>query len=297
MKSFKSHFKFNKQEQRGVFFLLLLVIVLQAAYFIIKVVPFGRNVTKVTGGPDIQARVDSLKELRLGEDSIKINPFNPNFITDHKGYALGMSPIEIDRLLRFRAGNKYVNSTVEFQRVTLISDSLLQVISPYFRFPEWVRESDKPFSVGGNPILGSNGKQSSEGKGMILDINKATAEDLKSINGIGDKLSERIIKFRDRLGGFLVEEQLNDVYGLEKEVVQRTLEKFKVLSAPNVKKMNINTATADEMGGLIYIGPLMAQKIVDHRESVGAINSYDELKEIQGFPSEKIDRIKLYLQL
>lgn len=55
--------------------------------------------------------------------------------------------------------------------------------------------------------------QSNRIKKVILDINAATAEDFKTINGIGEKLSARIVKFRDRLGGFLTSEQLYDVYG------------------------------------------------------------------------------------
>ena len=36
-----------------------------------------------------------------------IYPFNPNFISDYKGYKLGMSIQEIDRLHQYRAQNKY----------------------------------------------------------------------------------------------------------------------------------------------------------------------------------------------
>jgi hypothetical protein len=61
----------------------------------------------------------------------KIYPFNPNFITDFKGYKLGMSVTEIDRLLAFRKTNRYVNSAAEFQQVTQVSDSLLAQIAPF----------------------------------------------------------------------------------------------------------------------------------------------------------------------
>jgi hypothetical protein len=46
-----------------------------------------------------------------------------------------MSVQEID-LMEYRKGNKYVNSPKEFQAVTQVSDSLLNV-SPYFKFPDW----------------------------------------------------------------------------------------------------------------------------------------------------------------
>jgi hypothetical protein len=49
-----------------------------------------------------------------------------------------MSVQEIDRLLEYRKGNKYVKPK-EFQAVTQVSDSLLNVIAPYFKFPDWVK--------------------------------------------------------------------------------------------------------------------------------------------------------------
>ena len=62
-------------------------------------------------------------------------PFNPNYISDYKGYQLGMNVDEIDRLLAHREQSLYVNSAKEFQTITKISDSLLQKISSFFNFP------------------------------------------------------------------------------------------------------------------------------------------------------------------
>ena len=90
----------------------------------------------------MQTEIDSLKAISK-EDVYKITPFNPNFITDFKGYKLGMKVSEIDRLLAFRKTNKYVNSAQEFQKVTQVSDSLLAVIAPYFKFPDWVTNKKK----------------------------------------------------------------------------------------------------------------------------------------------------------
>jgi hypothetical protein len=75
----------------------------------------------------LQAGVDSMKNN--DKDKVKkIYLFNPNFITDYKGYKLGMSVAEIDRLLEFRKGDKYVNSAAEFQKITKVSDSLLKTM-------------------------------------------------------------------------------------------------------------------------------------------------------------------------
>ncbi len=295
MKNFKSHFIFNKQERSGIFFLLLIVLVLLVSHFFVKIFPYESESTIALNGL-VAEEIENLKTLSAQKEASTFYPFNPNFISDAKGYALGMSPKELDRLYQFRSADKFVNSAKEFQEVTGISDSLLNYISPNFKFPEWTQKSDKQFSKNKNLVVRSRNKPHAHTE-IRKDLNTATAEDLKKIYGIGEKLSNRIIKFRDRLGGFLVNEQLYDVYGLESEVVIRTLEKFTVLKQPEVQQININTASAEQISQLIYISYELAEDIVFYREDNNGITTFDELRNIDSFPSEKMERIALYLLL
>ncbi|MEC7772373.1 MAG: helix-hairpin-helix domain-containing protein [Bacteroidota bacterium] len=282
---FKSHFRFNKQERSGIFFLLLIVIVLQGGYYYVKANPSTREAGFATNIPE-QHKIDSLK-AHQPLATPKIYPFNPNYITDYKGYALGLSTSELDRLFAFREQGKFVNSAKEFQTITQISDSLLHQISPYFKFPDWVRKNQTVKKTLSKP----------EKTTAIQDLNSATAEDLKSVYGIGETLSERIVKFRDRLGGFLVNGQLYDVYGLKPEVVERALLKFQVIELPLVTKININKATVRELSQLIYIDKSLASNIIDYRDKNGLFASLQELSQVDQFPTEKLDRIALYLSL
>ncbi len=295
MNKFKSHFSFSNQERSGIFFLLLIIIALQVVFYVVKYTSNNFE-GKLSINKETQDKIDSLKQKSQQKDTIRIYPFNPNFITDYKGYTLGMSLEEIDRLHNFRAQNKFVNNSDEFQKITHVSDSLLQVISPYFKFPEWANAK----SVNQRKIPSSAYQREldkHQDNFKIKDLNKATAEDLKAISGIGDKLSLRIIKFRNRLGGFIVDDQLYDVYGLEPEVVKRTLERFKVLSQPQIEKINLNSASAEEISKMIYLSYEVAVRIVEYREFNGTISSFDELTKIEDFPIDKIHRIKLYLTL
>ena len=290
--NFKSHFKFNKQERSGIFFLLFFLVIVQVGYFFYNTIEAKESNLLLKDGVT-QKKIDSLKKVAVKQDSIKIFPFNPNYITDYKGYALGMSIDEIDRLHSFRANDKFVNSKEEFQKVTLVSDSLLNLISPYFKFPVWINGSDSK-NLDDKPVQ----KQYSVTKAVeIKDLNEATAEELQRINGIGEKLSARIIKFRDRLDGFMADDQLYEVYYLEPEVAERVLKQFKVIKKPEIVKINVNTATAEELSKLIYIQKDIAERIVNYRNLNGSINSFNELINIEGFPSERIERISLYLSL
>lgn len=291
MKIKKSHFWYNQSQRNGILFLAVIIIALQLILFFID---FPSNEMTNLNTPEIlqfQKEVDSLEQVELEKRKPKIYPFNPSFLTDFKGYQLGMSIQEIDRLLEHRAAGKYINSTQEFQQVTGVSDSLLSVISPYFKFPDWVvkKNQNKQHVI-------SNERERSNKLFPIKDINSATAEELKTINGIGNKLAERIVKYRDRLGGFLVEEQLYEVYYLDKEIADRVLERFQVLKRPQINKINVNEASFKEVLSIIYIDYELTKKIFDYRDEVAEIQSLEELKQIEGFPLKKFDRIALYLQ-
>ncbi|MBT8297005.1 MAG: helix-hairpin-helix domain-containing protein [Maribacter sp.] len=296
MNKFKSHFSFSKQERSGIFFLLLIIVVLQVLFFILKYT--SQTVEgNVSVDKDTQVKIDELKAKSNQKDSLAMFPFNPNFISDFKGYTLGMSVEEIDRLHAFRAKNEFVNNADEFQKITQVSDSLLLLISPYFKFPEWTKTNSKRRS---KSAITSSQEEKLDAFGeayQIKDLNSATAEDLKVIRGIGDILSQRIVKFRNRLGGFIVDDQLFDVYGLEPEVVERTFERFKVLSQPQINKININKASAEEISKLIYLSYDVAADIVAYRKINGSITSFGELTKIEDFPKDKIHRIELYLSL
>ena len=199
MKKLKSHFWYTKNQRNGILFLLGIISIIQLLFHFLN---FGKEDLVDINKPKIisfQNTIDSLRLIEIENKKPKFFPFNPNFITDFKGYQLGMKSDEINRLLAFRKKKKFVNSTEEFQRITKISDSLLQKISPYFKFPDWVnnKKSSTKKRNFNNKIKKTTLEISS------LDINLATQNDFQSIEGVDDVLSARIIKYRSKLKGAL----------------------------------------------------------------------------------------------
>ena len=283
MRNLRSHFVFNKQERSGIFFLFLFLVAIQSTLYYRSF----KSETSIKSAYlfTLESRLDSLKRLENGQKKSIFYRFNPNFISDFRAYSLEMDVEETDRLFSFRAGGKYLNSARDFQSVTGVSDSLLKEISPYFRFPERKGRKKALISTKKKEVI------------RIKDLNQVKAEELQTIKGVGLKLSERIIKYRKYLGGFSVDEQLHEVYGLRKEVIERTLLKFRVLSLPEIKKQNINTISLRDLMTLPYINYEDAKKIISFRSKFGRINSINELTKIQDFSAEKITRIGLYLKI
>ncbi len=287
---FKSYFQFSATQRSGIFLLLVLIFLFQLFHFFVDFSIHEEESAEKQQWLALQSEIDSLKQQNAKVVS-KIYPFNPNFITDFKGYKLGMSVAEIDRLLDFRKTNRYVNSAAEFQKVTKVSDSLLQTMAPYFKFPDWVTQkrqkhfvdySKKPFD-----------KKESV---VVKDINEATQEDLIKIYGIGPALSERILKEKDKLGGFVSMEQMQDIWGLSPEVIENLNKYFKVSALPKIKKLKINDASVKELTQFPFFKYALAKEIVTFRSMNGKIENSADLIKINDFPVEKIKIIALYLE-
>ena len=286
MKFLKSHFALSRSQQNGIFILVLLIIILQV-FLLLDFFPESKSESiDQSEIESFQKKLDSVNRIEVGKRDT-IYPFNPNYLTDFKGYQLGMKVSEIDQLLEYRAKGKWVNSIQEFQKITGISDTLLNKIGPSLRFPEWTQKAKSSTIV----------KPNKSSEIIFSDINSATAEDFKRINGIGDVLSQRIVKYRLSLGGFLSTSQLQDVYGLSPEVIERIKERFQIQSRPDIKIKNINSITVTELAEIPYFSYQIAKEIISYRNLHEHIGSFEELIKIDGFPADKIDRIKLYLAL
>ena len=237
-----------------------------------------------------QTKMDSLKEFKT-DYKHKIYPYNPNFITDHKGNKLGMSVAELDRLFAFRKENKYVNSAKEFQQVTKVSDSLLKEMAVYFKFPDWVNQK-RDYSSKFTPFP----KKEKEVI-VVKDINLATAEDLIKIRGIGEAISARILKERDKFGAFASMEQMQFIWGLSPDVIEYLNQYFKVVDISQIKKININEATLKQLSAFPFFNYTLSREILIYRSMNVKIKDAEDLTKIKGFPVEKVGVIALYLEL
>src|SRR5690606_23960793 len=173
---------------------------------------------------------------------------------------------------------------------TGVSDSLLHIISPYFKFPDWVTNqkttTDKSFEFKNKVIE----------KITVIDLNLATQEDLIKVRGIGEKLSERILKFKENIGAFVSMDQLHDIYGLSDEVIEETKKYFTISDISSVKKLKINELSTKELGAFPYFRYPISKNIVTYRSMNGQIKNYEDLLKVPNFPVEKIEIINLYFE-
>ncbi|WP_432410188.1 ComEA family DNA-binding protein [Rasiella sp. SM2506] len=287
----KSHFRFAKSEQSGILLFAAIIITLLSVYFFVA---FETEEALDTSSAEVllkQKQIDSLRLVEMEARTPKLYPFNPNFITDYKAYTLGMPTEAYDKLQQFRKEDKWINSISDFKRVTGVSDVWLDSMSPYFKFPEWVTHP-KTKSNYTSKFVDFNTEKSFSQK---IDLNTATTDELQQISGIGTALSERIVNYRNTLGGFTDDVQLYEVYGLSPQVVERTKNLFTVKTPKPLEKLNINKASASDLATIPGISFDLGKRMWEFVKLREGIKSLEELEKIEGITANKIQRFQLYL--
>ncbi|NMH26700.1 helix-hairpin-helix domain-containing protein [Flavobacterium silvaticum] len=277
------YFRFDRLQRYGIIILLSLVFILQVVYFTILCSDESSS-SGFSRWPEMEKALANLPKEKPAKP--KNYPFNPNFITDYKGYRLGLTTDAIDRLKAFREKGLFVNSDLEFKQVTGIPDSTLKRISPFFKFPDWVKNKNRK----------TDWKFPDKKVIEKQDLNTADSEELEKVYGIGEVLAKRILETKEKLGSFADSQQLLLVYGLRPEVVEKVEERFYVKANTNFKKLKINDAGLKEIAAFPYFNYTSAKKIISARTMSGKIQNTDDLSKIVDLNGYNLKTIALYLE-
>lgn len=130
----------------------------------------------------------------------------------------------------------------------------------------------------------------------VIDINTADTAAFISLPGIGSKLAARIVNFRDKLGGFYVISQVAETYGLPDSTFQKIKQYLKLDNA-SLKKININTASVDELKAHPYIKYALANPIVAYRKEHGPFSKLEDIKKVMVVTEDVYQKIYPYLSI
>ncbi len=275
---FKQYFlSLNLNQRVGVLSLVFVILLLQVSVYLY-------NNRVIDSQDDFERYTSEELDTIFEPKTFTILPkYNPNYLTDYQGYRIGLSVDEIDRLFAFRSTGGKIYSLEQFVSVVAIDSIKLESVSKQLKFSkQYVKKNVT------NPVA-------SKRKNVIRDLNTVSAVELKKVKGVGDVLSERIIKYRNLLGGFDFNTQLHEVYGLDSLVVSNVLANFGVKSRPKREKVNINQASFKDILRLPYTDYQLTKKIFDYKNQVIKIQSIEELKNIQGVSEETFDKLIVYL--
>lgn len=128
------------------------------------------------------------------------------------------------------------------------------------------------------------------------DVNSDDTAAFIALPGIGSKLAARIVAFREKLGGFYKIEQVAETYGLPDSTFQKIKSRL-VMGVRDVKKLDINKASVDELKAHPYIRYQLANAIVQYRTQHGSFAATQDIKKILLVTDDLYGKISPYITI
>ena len=296
----ESYLSFSKKDRIGIFIIVVIIVII---YLLPRLFAKEESISFIED-KELYAIVDTLnikqtkeyeKDNETGfqyETSIKndfskgeLFQFDPNALPPEGWRKLGLNEKTIATISNYRnKGGKFYKSE-DLKKIWGLPKAFYDRVEKYITIST-VGNNEKPKFTPDKYVT-------KEKKVWDIEINTADTSALIELPGIGSKLAMRIINFRDKLGGFYSPEQIRETYGL----ADSTFEKIKSYLHVNVpaKKINVNTATKDELKQHPYIKWNLANAIVEYRTQHGNYKSFEDLNNILIMDEATLNKLSHYL--
>lgn len=212
--------------------------------------------------------------------------FDPNTINLSQWQKLGLSAKQAGAIINYvQKGGKFFKPQ-DLQKMYTISPQKYQQLLPYINITSFTSRYTSP----NYPEKPTYVKK----QAVIIDINTADTLLLDEIKGVGAAFAKRIVKYREKLGGFYKKEQLLEVYGIDTSKYNEIKEQI-TLDLNAVRKININTAEFDDLKNNPYLKYKQINAIIQYRKQHGKYNNIEDLKKVLILTPQNIINLTPYL--
>ena len=248
------------------------------------------------------------------QNSEELFCFDPNTADSTTLLKLGLRPWQVRNIYKYRSHGGIYRKPQDFARLYGLSAHKYKQLLPYIRIADEYRMTAAEY-------VGNLGKEESRlyyknknytyeerqhgrydekaipsnyprkiSTGEHITLNTADTTELKRVPGIGSYYSKAIIRYGERLGGYVSVDQLDEIEGFPPEAKH-----FFIIDNPTPHKLNVNTMTIAELRRHPYINFYQAKAITDYRRIHGHISSLQQLSTHPDFPEEAIKRLLPYV--
>ena len=243
------------------------------------------------------------------QNSEELFCFDPNTADSTTLLKLGLRPWQVRNIYKYRSHGGIYKKPEDFARLYGLSAHKYKQLLPYIRIAEEYSMSAAEYVKRYNTSYNNSRENNYEKKGVVYEekaarpdyqrkisigehitLNTADTTQLKRVPGIGSGYSKAIIRYGERLGGYVSVDQLDEIEGFPTETKQ-----FFIIDNPTPHKLNVNTMTLSELKRHPYINFYQAKAITDYRRIHGHISSLQQLSTSPDFPETAIKRLLPYV--
>ena len=281
----------SRENRRGVFWLLIVTIfIIYIPRILLFLSPPNDIIIqqkkvellnkKTNYNPNFKKKSKSFKRKKYNCPKSK---FNPNKYNSLDWQGLGLSKKQSDVVVSF--SKRGLKSNEDLKKIYVLPNELFLLIKDSTIYPIENISTKKEPDVVKNKL-----------KKVIVELNNASSDELIKIKGIGPYFSNKIIDYRDRLGGYIYKEQLLEIWKMDAEKYLR-IEPFISVNNKSIRFLKINQIEFDDLKNHPYLNWNQANSIIKMRNQKGAYQKIDEIKESVLITEECFEKIKPYLSL
>jgi len=216
--------------------------------------------------------------------------FDPNSLDQNGWKKLGLKDRTISIITNYLTKGGHFYKTEDLKKIYGLRADDYTRLAPYVKIEGSNQFADKKSEYAKKEF------QPARPSYNVIDINTADTSAFIALPGIGAKLAMRIVNFRDKLGGFYSIDQVSETYGLADSVFQKIKQYFN-LKTISIKKININTATVEELKAHPYLRYQLANSIIAYRKEHGPFSKLEDIKQVMTITDDIFNKIVPYLAL
>jgi len=236
--------------------------------------------------PDTNTIHKNYPKRNYSKKNIVLKPilFSPDTMQLDDWLKMGMPEYVSKNLSNYTSkGGKFFKKE-DFKRIYGLNEGIYKQIEPFIVIPE--KKNYK------NEAALHTKKESKE---LIrININAADTLEMLAIKGVGPAVASRIFRYRERLGGFVSQEQLYEIWGIDSARAERLMAQIEVADE-NIRLLRINFASIEELAYHPYISWTEARAIITYINKFGMINSCEELADKKILAPITIEKLCIYL--
>ncbi|MEO9020837.1 MAG: helix-hairpin-helix domain-containing protein [Ginsengibacter sp.] len=303
----KDYFSFTKKERKGIIYIIIIILILILLPFFfpyfakdnpLDTSEFEKEITQLQKAPaskkyneneyygDYTPRSKNHEQVK----NIKLFYFDPNTASANDWIRLGVREKTANTIQNYISKGGKFYKPEDIKKIWGLSKSDAERLIPYISIKR--EERTYPQYEQKNPVEKVN--YTSRYPIAKVDINTADTTQYIALPGIGSRLANRIISFREKLGGFYSIDQIGETYLLPDSTFQK-IKPHLLLNSTTVKKININSSSVDEMKSHPYIRYNMANAIFQYRRQHGNFNSVEGIKKIMTVTDDFYEKVSPYL--
>ena len=217
-------------------------------------------------------KIEKEEKIKLKKrDLLRPFLFDPNTVSLSELLAMGLNKRTAESWIKYLGSGGRFKNCEELEKLYLLNNYELSVLLSFCKMEVSEHESIQ-----------------------IVDINSSDSIELLKVRGVGPAFAHRIIEYRNLLGGYILLNQLNEIYGID-SLKYYQLEAQLSISDYSIKRLKINS---DEFKVLLkhpYLTYDQVKSIVNYRNQLGQLNDFSELQHLEGFEVEDTIRLKPYI--